>query len=100
MRAKKVKTKLRKHVEAQIKKVGNKHVAVMQRAHKDVRKVSLATEVTPEMHMCKHAQLHKALDELVGDFVHHNPRKLPTRTTIYELMVWSKGQITNPTGVL
>lgn len=62
-----------------------------------VKDAEIAAQVTA--HKRKHKQLHKALDELVGDFVYHNPRKLPTRTTVFELMQWSKNQTEQPTGV-
>lgn len=45
-----------------------------------------------EEHRKRHVQLHKALDELVADFIGHNATALPSKTTILELMQWSNKQ--------
>ncbi len=48
-----------------------------------------------EEHKKKHEELHKALDELSADFINHTG-KLPTKTTLMELMKWSSEQANNP----
>jgi hypothetical protein len=47
-------------------------------------------------HIERHIKLHNALDELVADFVQHT-KKMPSTTTIYELMKWSHEQCSEPT---
>ena len=49
-----------------------------------------------EKHKVRHQLLHKELDELVADFIIHNKDKLPSTTTIIELMEWSYEQTKNP----
>ncbi len=46
-------------------------------------------------HMERHRELHKALDELVADWISHT-EKLPSRSTVMELMQWSYEQTTKP----
>lgn len=53
--------------------------------------------MTKKEHKNRHLELHKALDELVADFLSHNKFKLPSSTTLYELMKWSHGQTFEPT---
>lgn len=48
-------------------------------------------------HIQRHQALHACLDELVADFLRHNPRKLPSGTTLVELIEWSFAQTQNPT---
>jgi hypothetical protein len=48
-------------------------------------------------HRLRHIQLHQALDELVADFLTHNPDKRPSTATIMELIKWSHEQTQNPT---
>jgi len=48
-------------------------------------------------HKKRHKELHSKLDELVADFLIHNICKIPSQTTILELMEWSHKQINNPT---
>jgi len=48
------------------------------------------------LHKKRHKDLHKSLDELVADFIRHTER-LPSRTTVLELMKWSSEQVDNPT---
>ena len=48
------------------------------------------------IHMKRHNTLHQNLDELVEDFMAHTNR-LPSNTTIIELMEWSAKQCINPT---
>ncbi len=47
-------------------------------------------------HQKTHIRLHKALDELVADFIKHTT-KFPNKTTIMELIEWSYTQIKEPT---
>ena len=53
---------------------------------------------TPEEHKARHIELHKALDELIADFIGHTS-KLPSDTSLMELMKWSHRQTLNPTEV-
>jgi hypothetical protein len=46
-------------------------------------------------HIERHIELHKMLDELVADFITHT-RGLPSKSTILDLMKWSKEQTENP----
>jgi hypothetical protein len=49
-----------------------------------------------EDHIKRHQRLHKALDELLADFISHTER-LPSKTSVVELLEWSFAQIQNPT---
>lgn len=51
---------------------------------------------TIEEHKQRHLELHKMLDELGADFIRHTD-KLPSKSTIMELMTWSFEQTKNPT---
>jgi hypothetical protein len=42
-----------------------------------------------------HEQLHRALDELVADFITHTGRR-PSQATVLELIQWSSSQTVNP----
>ncbi|MCK5610510.1 hypothetical protein KAR91_52035 [Candidatus Pacearchaeota archaeon] len=53
--------------------------------------------MTKEEHIKKHKELHKALDELVADYL-AQAKGGNTASSIYELMVWSYYQTSNPTG--
>lgn len=48
-------------------------------------------------HIERHKELHKMLDELCADFIRHTNR-MPSSTTIMELMEWSYKQTTEPEG--
>ena len=48
-------------------------------------------------HKKRHVELHRSLDELVADFVAQTGR-LPSETTIMDLMRWSHEQTIAPTG--
>ncbi len=50
-----------------------------------------------EEHIERHKMLHGHLDELVADFIKET-KKLPSKSTIFELMEWSHQQTINPTG--
>jgi len=47
--------------------------------------------MTKEEHAFLHQQLHSSLDELVANFIYHTG-KLPSKTTIFELILWSTKQ--------
>jgi len=51
--------------------------------------------MTPEEHKQRHIELHKALDELLADFITHT-KKLPSETSLTELIKWSYEQTQNP----
>jgi hypothetical protein len=53
--------------------------------------------MTPEEHRKRHIKLHKALDELLADYLRHCAGTLPSTTTVAELMKWSHRQTVNPT---
>lgn len=53
--------------------------------------------ISEQEHRKAHVELHRKLDELVADYLLHNPGKLPSTTTLMELMQWSHGQTTHPT---
>ena len=46
-------------------------------------------------HIKRHIELHIMLDELVADFITHT-RGMPSKSTILDLMKWSKEQMENP----
>jgi hypothetical protein len=52
--------------------------------------------VTKDEHRERHLLLHAALDELMADFLTQNRPKLPSNTTVMELMVWSHAQTIEP----
>lgn len=54
--------------------------------------------MTKKQHKERHELLHKELDELLADFILHNPGKMVTRITMMEFMEWSFRQTVNPTG--
>ena len=47
-------------------------------------------------HIIRHKELHKSFDELLADFIRHKG-KLPSKTTVSELMEWSHNQTKDPT---
>lgn len=49
-----------------------------------------------EEHQKRHIELHRMLDELTADMI-KNTDKLPSETTVMELMKWSYEQTKNPT---
>jgi hypothetical protein len=51
--------------------------------------------LTVEQHIQYHIQLHRNLDELIADFI-DKTGKLPNRTYLAELMIWSFRQTVNP----
>lgn len=50
---------------------------------------------TREEHIARHKELHKALDELVADWIVHTKGR-PNEGTIMDLIVWSHTQTKNP----
>lgn len=52
--------------------------------------------MTHEEHKQRHAELNQALDELVADFITQTG-KIPSQTTVMELMTWAHDQMLNPT---
>ena len=52
--------------------------------------------MTPDEHRERHRELHKAFDELLADFLTHT-EKLPSKTSVLELMTWSNEQTVEPT---
>lgn len=49
------------------------------------------------LHKQRHEALHKALDELVADFLEHNPNARPSTTSVLDLMQWSAREVAQPT---
>jgi hypothetical protein len=52
--------------------------------------------MTTEEHRKKHVELHRALRELVADWL-REPDSWPGRTPVFELIEWSHAQTINPT---
>lgn len=53
--------------------------------------------MTREEHIKRHRELHRALDELLADFIQCNPWKLEFLTTpLKELLEWSYKQTIDP----
>jgi hypothetical protein len=55
-----------------------------------------ALRVITEKHRRRHVELHRALDELVADWVLHQPRGKLCNSTIMELIEWSHRQTIKP----
>lgn len=55
--------------------------------------------MTREEHIERHKQLHRALDELLGDWITNSglERPYPSECTIMQLMEWSYQQTLDPT---
>jgi len=51
--------------------------------------------MTEQEHIERHEELHRMLDELIADFIQHTG-KLPSQTSILELMEWSHRQTIKP----
>ncbi len=51
--------------------------------------------MTKEEHIKRHQELHLMLDELLADFINHTD-KLPSKTSLLELVEWSHKQTMNP----
>lgn len=52
-------------------------------------------DLTEDEHRARHVELHKALDELIADWIGHTGN-LPSQHTVMELIEWSHGQTLNP----
>ena len=50
----------------------------------------------PFDHKQRHVELHRSLDELIADFVTHTD-KMPSQTSLRELMEWAYQQTIEPT---
>lgn len=48
--------------------------------------------MTKQEHIAKHQELHKCLDELVADYIAHNPNDLLSNNSIMTLIQWSHTQ--------
>lgn len=46
-------------------------------------------------HIAQHIEMHQVLDRLVADFI-DKTGKLPSQTSISELLLWSQRQTTQP----
>ncbi len=53
--------------------------------------------MTRDEHRERHKVLHEHFDELIADYLGQNPGKLPTSTTMMELIQWSFRQTKMPT---
>lgn len=57
----------------------------------------MVEEMTLEEHKQRHAELHKAFDELLADFVDHHKNVMLSETTVLHFLRWSYRQTENPT---
>lgn len=75
-------------------------LVVMATGEKDfweiVEHISKTSAATDDAHKLRHEQLHRALDELLADWIGHT-HALPSQNTVAELMKWSHEQTINPT---
>ena len=53
--------------------------------------------MTTNEHKAHHTALHRSLDELIADFLTHNPTRLLSTTSILDLLAWSGAQTQHPT---
>ena len=53
--------------------------------------------MTREQHKARHVELHRALDELLADYLTHHPDARPSTMPLVDLLKWSNEQQTNPT---
>ena len=51
--------------------------------------------MTEREHRKRHGELHRALDELVADWI-TNTKSLPSESAVMDLMSWSKRQSDKP----
>jgi len=51
--------------------------------------------MTPEEHRTRHAELHRALDELTADWI-GSTGSLPSKSTVLDLIQWSHAQTLQP----
>jgi len=52
--------------------------------------------MTREEHIAKHKELHRALDQLIADFIDHT-ENLPSKTNLLVFMTWAHEQTICPT---
>jgi hypothetical protein len=52
-------------------------------------------QITSEQHRERHVELHKALDELLADWIRHTDNR-PSQATVLDLMKWSHQQTIKP----
>ena len=52
--------------------------------------------MTPSEHKKRHIALHKALDELLADFIRNTKKLSLSKITVLELLRWSATQIETP----
>lgn len=69
----------------------NHKYKVIHKGHCEVKDLDKKSE-----YVKRHKFLHNALDELCADFI-MNTNKLPSSTSIFELMEWSNEQTKNST---
>jgi hypothetical protein len=53
--------------------------------------------MTHDEHRERHKLLHAELDELLADWIRHNPGKMPSQTSLLEFLKWSHEQAIEPT---
>jgi hypothetical protein len=90
------------HADQQVRILGNNTniydiTGLVLDAEGKIVDVTLKEDPSVAHHREQHAQLHKELDELVADFIQHNKDKLPSRTPILDLIMWSHEQTLHPT---
>jgi len=57
----------------------------------------MSKPLTTDEHRARHAELHKAPDELFADFIRHHPQvQRPTQQHIQTLLEWSYQQSHSP----
>ncbi len=57
------------------------------------------TTMTKEEHLQRHRDLHRALDELVADFLTHNRTRMMRTTSVMDLMEWAYSQTIQPSEI-
>lgn len=55
-------------------------------------------DLTAEEHQQRHVALHQAVDELLADYITHNPGQSILTIPLLELLAWSAQQTRHPTG--
>ncbi len=55
----------------------------------------MTKKISKEEHIQRHVELHKALDELIADYITHK-EGLPAETTVMQLIEWSHKQTKDP----
>jgi hypothetical protein len=53
--------------------------------------------MTREEHRARHVELHRALDELLADYLRHNRGALPSQVSALDLARWAYAQTVDPT---